>query len=170
MLIFKFSDRQVRVPDRWEEVTVQHFVTEGFLGGNPILLLSVLSGIEPSLLANTTVDLTPKYAKIVQFMIDDPNGWKGDKATEIEILGVMCKIPKNIEMEMFGQKIMMGDSLNRNVDNIFNALPEVLAIYLAPQIYPDDWYRRIEEVSKHILTLPINKVYPIAGFFLTLIK
>ncbi len=170
MIKFKFSDREVRVPTCWDEVTVQHFIAKGFLGGNPIELLSVLSGIEPTLLANTTEDLTAKYAKIVKFMIENPNGWKGDKATDLEVLGVVCKIPKNIEMEMFGQKIMMGDALNRNADNILNALTEVIAIYLAPQIYPDTWFREIEEVSKAILTLPINKVYPIAGFFLTLTK
>jgi len=167
---FRFSDRTVRVPTKWDEVTVAHFITQGFLGGNAIELLSVLSGIDPALLANTTEDLLPKYIKIVEFMLKEPNGWKGDKATSIEVLGVMCKIPKNIEMETFGQKIMMGDILNKGKDDILGTLPAVVAIYLAPQIYPDTWFRQIDEVSKAILSLPINKVYPVAAFFLTLIK
>jgi len=168
MIKFKFENQDILMPTSWEEVTVAHFINEGFLSGNPLKLMSVLSGISVKQLANTTIDLTDKFEKGVKFLKEDPNGWKGngEVPSSLKLLEVECKIPINIEMKMLGQKIMLEQELAKH-KYFYSAMPEAIAIYLGPQIYPDDWYEKIPEIAEAVNLLPIFEVYNIADFFLT---
>jgi len=171
MIKFSFEGKEIEAPTSWDEVTVGHFIKPEFLSGNAIELLSVLSGIAPSKIANTTVDLTEYFKKTVGFLEANPSGWQGtyDKKMRLKLLGVKCDVPKNIEMESFGKKIMLGELMAKS-QFIYTAIPGAIAIYLGDQIYPNDWYKRIDEIAEAVLELPIHKVYPIVSFFLILSK
>jgi len=167
---FIFQEKTIEVPDCWDDVTVEHFINPYFLSGNSIELLSSLSGIPAVKIANTTEDMAPHFEKTVAFIKKDFKGWQGEpKKIKLDLLGVSCVIPKNIELESFGKKIMMGDAIAKH-KFVYQGIPEAIAIYLGEQIYPDDWYTRIDEIKEAVLKLPINKVYNIAAFFLILSK
>jgi len=171
MIKFKIEGNTVECPTKWSEVTVEHFIKPEFLSGNPIHLLSVLSGVSKKKLSSTTEDLTEHFNKTVQFMVNDPKGWQGDddKPIELELMDIKCIIPVNIEAKSFGQKIMFGQAISKSVF-VYDHVPDAIAIYLGEQIFPDDWFDRIDEIKKEVLKLPITKVYRIADFFLTLLK
>ncbi len=169
MITFDFEGQKVKMPTAWNEVTVEHFLKPEFLSGDALQLLSALSDIPMAKLANTTEDLTEKFEQGVKFMKDDPNGWMAGSTKELKILDVNCTIPENIEVERLGQKIMMAQELSKHT-YYYSAIPQVIAIYLSPQIYPEDWYSKIEEVAEKIKQMPITKVYRIADFFLNNIE
>jgi hypothetical protein len=167
MVKFNFDGTKVGCPDRWEEVSVEHFIRPEFLSGNSIKLLAALSGVPASKLANATQDMMPHFEKVVQFLKEDPKGWMGGELPEtFTFLETECTIPRNIEMRSFGQKIMLGQALVAN-SFLYKSIPDAIAIYLGNQIYPDDWFERLEELKDAVLVLPINQVYPVAAFFLS---
>jgi len=166
MINFNFEGVRVSVPTKWAEVTVEHFIKKEFLSGNAIQLLSVLSGIPAIKLANTTKDLTKHFERAVGFIKAEPLGWRKGSKEEVLLMGVECRAPVNLELETFGQKILFGQALLKSTFH-YEAIPEAVAIYLAPQIYPDDWFERIDEVALEVKKLPIRNVWSMADFFLT---
>ena len=171
MIKFSFEDQQISLPTKWSEVTVAMFCAEGYRSGNSVKLLAALSGIEEKQLFNTTKDLTKYFKKASDFIVKNPDGWKGEPTvpTTFTLLDVECKVPKNIELERFGQKVMFGTAVHKH-KYTDEAIPEAIALYLAPQIYPDDWYERIDEVAEAVGELKIIDCYSLASFFLLNIK
>jgi len=170
MIKFTFDETKVILPTAWEEVTVAMFCNPDFLSGDAVKLLSTLSGIEKEKLYNTTEDLTKYLNQVSSFVLKNPNGWMGKELPDmLRVLEVNCTIPKNLELEKFGQKVMFGQAVAKHKDT-YQALPEAIAIYLAPQIYPKDWFEKIDEVAKAINGMKIVHVWRIADFFLTSIN
>jgi len=169
MIYFNFDDTRVGLPESWEEVTVDMFINPLFLAGDSLGLLSALSGIPKEKLANTTEDLNPYFNKCAKFIKANPQGWRGEWDETITILEKTCTIPTDIELKMYGQKVMYGQALTKH-DNIYAAMPEAIAIYLAPQIYGEDWYEKIDELAEEVKKLPITKIFSIADFFLSSIQ
>lgn len=169
MIRFHFDNLSVELPTSWDEVKVHHFIDPLFLSGNPIKLLAALSGVPEKQLANTTEDVTNKFKKVTDFMAADPLGWRGNKDQKrVTIKGKTYDVPENIELKMFGQKIMLGQAIKKS-EFIYGAIPDAFAIYFGPMIYPDDWYEieRQNELKRLVLDMPISQVYPVATFFLT---
>ena len=168
MIKFNFEEQTVEFPESWDEVPVKMFILPEFLSGDAMGMLSALSGVDKGRLCNTTENLDPYLTKAVKFLKTDPMGWKGKKVKTVRILDVTCKVPKNIELEMYGQKVMYSQALARN-DNYYQSMPECVAIYLAPIIFPkeeDKWFDRIEQVTDAIKDMPITEIHPLADFFL----
>jgi len=167
MIKFKFQDQTVSLPEKWSEVTVGIFSNSHFYSGDAIKLLASFSGIEVDKLYNTEVDLTKYLIQISNLVVKDPFGYrsKPDVPITFTLMDVECKVPKDIEMRSFGQKVMFGQVLaKKKYTN--EAIPEAIAIYLAPQIYPDDWYERIEEIAEEVKKLKVVDCYSLADFFL----
>ena len=166
MIKFQFRDKEISAPSQWEEVTVRHFINPHFLARDSIGLLSALSGIDRTVLLNATEDIAETLNKIVSFVALNPNGYMGDVPKEFELMGKKCKVPVDIELKRVGQKIMLQDAMGRH-KFIYQAIPEAVAIYLAPEINDgvfDD--KMIPEVAEHVLGLRIMDVFPVADFFL----
>ena len=167
MVSFNFEDKTVNLPTSWDEVTVAMFINPLFLSGDSLGLLAALADVPAEKLLNTTEDLTPYFDECLKFIKSDPQGWQRGAMTEtLTVLDTVCTIPQNIELERFGQKVMFGQALANNKDNIYNALPTAIAIYLAPQIHPGDWAKRIPEIEAAVLSMSIDRVYSIGIFFL----
>jgi hypothetical protein len=164
--LFNFDGKKVEAPTKWSEVTVGHFVMPEFLSGNSIKLLAALSGIPASKLAQATEEMSPHFKKTVDFLKREPMGWRGGAVPEtLEFMGVTCTVPKNIEMRAFGQKVMLGQAITES-KFIYDKIPTAIAIYFGPQVLPEDWFERMDEIEAEVLKMPIAEVYPIADFFL----
>ena len=149
-------------------MTVGIFTHEKFSAGNSLSLLSALSGIPEEMLANTTEDLGKYFTKCSQFIIKDKNGWRGGEVPEsLTIMDKVCTIPADLNFQLFGQKILLGQAMKKGS---LQAIPDAIAIYLAPQVFGSNWFEadNIAELREEVLKLPINAVYPIADFFLSL--
>ena len=167
MIKFKFEDQTVSLPEKWSEVTVEIFSNPDFYSGNAIYLLSSFSGVPVEKLMNTTKDLTKYLVQISNLIIKDKEGYRGkpDVPITFKLLDVNCKVPTNIELRSFGQKVMYGQALAKcKYSN--EAIPEAIAIYLAPQIFPKDWYERIDEITDAVRQMKIVDCYSLADFFL----
>ena len=53
-----------------------------------------------------------------------------------------------------------------NILGAYNGIVHDRLSYFGPEIYPDDWFERIEEIKTEIMLLPIRNVFAIASFFL----
>lgn len=166
MIRFSFEGTKVELPTEWEEMQVKHFCNPYYIKGQTLGILSALSGIPIKDLANSTKDLQHHFDKAARFIIKKPEGWLVEKPETLTLLGKEIPVPQDIEVAMFGQKIMYQEVLSKNEFNIMLTAPDAIAIYFAPAIYPDDWFERIEEVKEAVLELPIQQVGPIVLFFL----
>ena len=166
MINFKIGEKKVSAPTSWDEVTVKHFINPHFLSGSTIKLLAALTEIKPEELANCTDDLMKKFTKVTKFMKDDPSGWKTDIPSHFTFMDKTMPVPVNIEVKMFGQKIMMQEAIKK-YDNVFESMPDVIAIYFGAELYPADWFDRIDEMREEVLKMPIKEVAAVASFFLT---
>ncbi len=167
---FKHEGKSLHVdaPDRWSEVTVAHFINPHFLSGDSISLLSALSGIERNTLLNSKEDIAGQLMRMVGFLSIDAEGFniKGLPKT-FRLRGVECLVPKDIELERVGQKIMLQDAMVKH-KFIYSAIPEAIAIYLQPSLNEgvfDD--AQLEDLIEEVKLLKIVDVYPIASFFLS---
>ena len=167
MITFKFENKSVAAPDCWEEVTVGHFINPYFLSGDSISLLSSLSGIDRNKLLNTVEDIEGPLTRMVAFIVNDPEGFKGKLTEEFEFRGKKLKVPMDIEVERIGQKILLQDAM-RKYSFIYEAIPDAVAIYLQPElnngVFDDSM---LADMREEILLLKIRDVFPIASFFLT---
>lgn len=77
------------------------------------------------------------------------------------------QIPPNLGAHTLGQKILVHEAMLRG-DNITQALPVALAVYLDPLYHGSDFDReRSIKFEKTILELPVLEAYPAGIFFLT---
>ena len=166
MIAFNFEGKKIEVATKWEEVTVGHYINPHFLSGNAIQLLAALAEIDPLLLANAKKDYSKHFSKVVNFINKDPLGWKRGGTEQLTVMGKTCLIPKDLESQTFGQKIMFGQILSKTTFH-YAVIPEAVAIYIAPQLYPKNWYEKIDEIAAEIKDLPIRDVNNIADFFLS---
>jgi len=173
MINFTFKseegDIKVSAPSSWEEVSVEHFINPLFLSGNSMGLLSALSGIDREVLMNSRADITGQLTRMVEFMAKDPKGYKKQKRSDtITLMGKKCKVPKDIELERVGQKIMFQDVMSKH-KLLYEGIPEAIAIYIIPELHPEGKFddAMIPEVVEEIKKLRIVDVFPIADFFLT---
>ena len=123
MIEFVLEDQTIKLPTAWPEVTISMFTEPAFRSGDPLRLLSALSGVSTDKLANTTKDLTPYFNKVVKFMSAQPNGWRGTLPAAIEIEGTLCTIPQDIELERYGQSLIFGQYIAQHPENVFKAFP-----------------------------------------------
>jgi hypothetical protein len=168
MIAFKFQNATIEAPDSWDEVTVAHFIKPEFLARDAVGLLSALTGIDRSTLLNATDDITEPLNKIVEFYAKDPQGYKSHETENFKFRGKKIKIPKDIELEKLGQKILFGSAMGKH-KFVYEAIPEAVAIYIIPLITSDGSFDDsiIEEVAEEIKLLKIKDVYPVADFFLS---
>lgn len=170
MIKINFEDRVVEAPTSWEEVTVETFINPHFLAGDSISLLSALTGVDRKALMNSTLDIMDKINMMVSFAVDNPHGYRGHVPQTIKLRGQDCKIPKDIELERLGQKIMLQDAIARQ-NFVYQAIPDAIAIYLAPELNGGEFDdAMIPELREEVLKLKLVDVFPVADFFLSSLR
>lgn len=167
MIKFKFNNATIEAPDRWEEVKVEMFCHPYFLARDAVGILSVLTGIDKHVLMNTKEDLVKPLTDMVAFIATDPEGYQKMKRKDVTIDGIKCKIPKDIELERLGQKIMIQAIMGKHT-YLYEGIPEAVAIYLIPQLNDGNFDDAlIEDVAKSVSKLRIIDIFPVADFFLS---
>lgn len=171
MLDIRFEDKTISVPTEWYEITVGYFIKSEFLSRDSIGLICALTGIERSVLLNSTENIMPQLNKMVEFYAKEPEGYKGKLKKYLKFRGKKISIPQDIELERLGQKILFSAALGKYTFP-YQAIPEVIAIYIIPQLTDDGSFddSLIDEVAEEVKLLPITQVYPIADFFLANLK
>ena len=166
MIDFKFSKATISAPSEWKDVTVEMFSHPYFLTRDAVGILSVLTGIEKHVLMNTKEDLEGPLTRMVTFLGENPEGYKNYKIKPIKVNGITCKIPKDIELERLGQKIMLSAVMMKN-KYVYEGIAEAVAIYLVPELNNGEFDdSMIEEVTEQVGKLKIIDVWPVADFFL----
>lgn len=170
MITFRFSNATIEAPDCWEDVTVGHFIKPEFLARNSVGLLSALTGIPEKTLLNTKEDLTEPMNDMIKFYAEDPKGYRGG-TEKFKFRGKELSIPKDIELERLGQKILFGIAMAKH-QFVYQAIPEAVAIYIIPLLTEDGDFDdgMIDEVAEEVKSLRIMDVYPVADFFLSSFK
>ena len=172
MIKFKFKGLEggtihVNAPDCWEDVLVKHFVNPDFLARDSISLLSSLSGIDRNTLLNSKEDIAGQLIRMVGFISIDKNGFNiKEKPERFKLMGVDCLVPKDIELERVGQKILFQDAMVKH-KFIYQGIPEAIAIYLAPELNNGEFDdSKLPEIIEAVMGLRLVDVFPIADFFL----
>ena len=166
MIKFKFNNATIEAPTEWHEVSVEMFCHPYFLTRDAMGMLSALTGIEKHVLMNTKEDLEESLLKMIRFIAEQPEGYRTAKPKTIVVSGIKCKIPKDIELERLGQKIMLQAAMGKH-QYIYQAIPEAVAIYLIPELNNGEFDdTMIDDVIEQVKKLRIVDVFPVADFFL----
>ena len=170
-LKIKFENATLEVPNSWDEVKVGHFIKPEFLTGDVVGLLAVLVGVEKHELMNSTENIEQDLYKMAQFYIDNPVGYRENKMKPFKINGKTITIPKDIELERLGQRILFASVMGK-YKFAYEAIPEAVAIYLIPSLTEDGSFddSMIDQVAEAIKEARIVDVFPVADFFLNSLR
>ena len=172
------------MPENWHEVTTQQYIrlrTE--YAGDTAHLLEILSGNPRSSWMAQDV----KFVEDVLILVS----WIGEKQIEfdklkipeqLEINGHQIKIPKDLGMETFGQKMLVDNKLRAFMEDQMNSkrpdvakrfasiglIDYIAAVYLCRWIVGKEKFDAgdVELALLHVRNTPAYLIYPIAGFFL----
>lgn len=183
----KKKSYKLKCPGNWNEVTVKQFIGLEFWDGKDVLqLLSILTGLDVDIIANSDSSTKDKIGEVVAFIYDNPpdfnklkrkkyiiiggkpatcRHWIFWKKTKI-IGGTKVKMPTSLEMETYGQTIMVEQILNNDKDKeVKGMISEIMAIYVQPKLDGKFIESRVEEIKPIIDEMPIIIVYPHCFFF-----
>ena len=161
------KDHNVFCPSSWDEVTVKQFIGLEFWDGKDVLqLLSILTGLDYNIIANSNKDTANKIADIVSFIFDNPPNFnKLERKADIKINGKTIKMPTSLEMETYGQAILVQKIINDKDQDPKALISEITAIYVQKQLDGQFLEERIKEVKAIIDNMPILIIYPHCFFF-----
>ena len=94
------------LPSSWNDLTVKQF-TDLNNDLNQLELLSSLSGLNLSFIENSNTDLTPAIEYLNKMFSKAPPNLVNQKRKNITFEGKIIKPPKNLNLALFGQKIMI---------------------------------------------------------------
>jgi len=155
------------LPSKWEEVTVKQFIDlEGSKGtDNPTKLLSILSGIPLPKIMDTKTNLQIQINEALNFITLNPPEWKMLSLRDVYLFkGQFYNVPKDLELETFGQKILLQNKLNAT-DNPITVIAYAIAIYMQKVIDGRFDENKANKLEKEVLQMRITEVYPLAIFF-----
>ncbi len=175
MIPVKIQGTTYEVPGGWDEVTVRQFLklidARKEAPSNPALVLSILTGLEYSLLINTRGrDIESNVLAYLKFLGEDVGPEKFTLPDTIEIAGKRYPVPTKLEAETWGQKITAQMIINagaeRNVPLVTIAA-ELVGVYLQPVVDgPTFDDKKAEKVAEMVRDSKLAEVWPVAAFFL----
>ncbi|RCH53936.1 hypothetical protein DJ568_15465 [Mucilaginibacter hurinus] len=171
----KIAERSAELPTSWADITLGQAIALSQFDGNrkgaKMELLSIITGLP----VNEVKALSEwEHFEDCLAFITEPADLSGfaipDKVT---IDGRAYKVPVNLKIETYGQKIAL-EELLRNAEpgpdgdvNIVPMMAEALAIYFYPIITGEPFRdERVEDFVQLMHQLPVKYAYPVAGFFL----
>lgn len=138
-------------------------------------LLSLLSGVEETLLQQAPHDLAEAVAPYLQFLSDDPAFEVLPVPKRLTLPGYpAADIPANLNAMTYGQKIAIADELSEMEEqgtavNFLSAAPVLLPVLLYPHITgkPFADIADTKVLWTQIEGLPATQTLPLAAFFLS---
>jgi len=192
-ITYRGQTTKEKMPSSWDEMTVKNFIDlEGSKGNtaNPTELLSILSGVPLPKIMDTRTNLQIQIDEALNFITFNPPNWKElslrdrykFKSIDYHVpngINFIQKIvrfflglfkykfhmrPNDLELETFGQKIMLQNKLNAT-DNPIEVIAYAIAIYMQKVIDGRFDEKRAEILEKEVMQMRITEVYPLAIFF-----
>lgn len=173
--LFKLGKEKFSIPNSWDEVSTDLFFRLAKCDKSDyIALLSVLSGIEYKKISQAReTDLDEILAPHLAWT-NEQIDWEGMKSpTHINVRLKTLKVPTNLELESFGQKIVLEDKLRECITgskgevNLAELIPYAFSVYFCSKYYEKDFSKvLVNQFLRLTMDMPIMTVYPIGSFFL----
>ncbi len=180
MIPFKATDSEgetfmINVPDSWDELSFRMYHQMGLNKdklNDPITLLSILSGKDYGYIYSFPVEeLYAKVSPYLEFLSTPLNIDEQKMPDEILIDDVLVKIPKDLKVKTYGQKLMASQIVKRIYNEkvtMMASLPALCAIYLSAEYYKGKFDSdKVSEFEELLWDQPAKDVYSIGSFFLT---
>lgn len=178
---FKLGKHKFTVPNSWDECSTNlFFELAGADHSDYIEMIAILSGLPRSVISQSRqLDLDTILDPHLTWMGEQIN-WKKIKPPKEIYFGIKTlKVPTDLDLETFGQKLVMDSIIDENtktkgkgkgkqsVVNLSKLIPAAFAVYFAAKYYEKDFERElVDEFLPIVGELPIMTVYPIGSFFL----
>lgn len=156
----------------WSNITLEQYQEVIAISGTDLPefnkeleLVCYLFNLPKDEVLNMSIDTFKDYSKKIGFLTT-PH--EGDMIKEFEINGVTYQVGWELQKKTAGQFIDLSE-LTKVPDTINDNLHKILAVICIPKgsKYNGDITDRAELFKKH---LTMDKVFPISGFFLTVLK
>lgn len=151
------------LPETWREIKVKHFI--GMNSNlNEFELISLLSGIDRSILENTETSMEPAIVRMNQLFNQPPPELEKLERKTLTMDGKKIVFPKSINFTRYGQKSMVKNLIQEN-EKLEQIVPDVFAIYAQPIIDGRFNSERIDAIKHDVENMPIMSVFPHVLFF-----
>lgn len=166
MYILTINKQKYYLKTAWEELTCNEFFK--LLNSQTTAeKISALSGCDIEILKQITPAQATDLELFIKFTATDLDIFALSVPKEIEILKKKIKIPQQIELETWGQKLIIEEELKKYKDKplheIFTFIP---AVYLAPYYFDKKFNEsQITELEPILKDMLLIEVFPIANFF-----
>ena len=174
---FKLGKHKLTVPNSWDECSTNLFFELAAADHSDYIeMIAILSGLPRSIISKSRqLDLDTILDPHLVWMGEKIN-WKDIKPPKEIYFGIKTiKVPTDLELESFGQKVVMDSIIEECTEtegdkdkiNLSKLIPAAFAVYFAHKYYDKDFDRDlVDEFLPIVGELPIMTVYPIGAFFL----
>ena len=176
----KIGEKICKIPLSWDDINLRQYMKLiTFDNYNDVKFLSIMLDVsEEEIKESEIADLDLIVYPLLGWYADDKADDFGKRMSsglrikEVTISGKVVKVPEDIRMKTFGQKISCEQSLESNQKNPLLAIPDIIAIYLYPEFSEEkyDYEKSLIFRDEYILLMPIKYAYPIGRFFLMTLK
>ena len=162
--------KQYFLPENWSEITLKHLINlELWRGDNtdPVGLLACFLDIDPEILANSKSNLWKELLTVFSYVFTPPKWHNLKKKDKILMDGKYIHVPKQLELERFGQKVLSLQYMVNVKDESdqIKAIPDILTVYFQP-LYDGKFSRlRLDYVKNIVMNIPAIDAVPIGRFF-----
>ena len=110
---------------------------------------------------------TPLYS-VLNFVHTEQINWNKLKVPKsIRLDGIQCKVPRNLGLQMFAQKVFSVNLLADDTRTDNEKMLRILAIYFQPLIDGKWITERLDHIENHCRYINAKEAFPIANFFLS---
>ena len=156
------------LPENWLEIKLKHLINLELWQGDssdPVGLLACFLQIDPDIIGNSKKDYWTELLTLLNFVFNAPK-WHNLKIPDTVFLdNRSIKVPKRLEMERFGQKVVCLQYMASMKQDNIALIPDVMAVYFQPLIDGKFNRNRIEYVKRLIMDMPAIEAVPIGRFF-----
>lgn len=159
------------IAERYDELTLSQLIAiERNESTDPLQVFAILTGMDVAFIDNQSEQLENTLFDIVAPLFTTRMDMDALKPpTHLLIDGTLVKVPKPAKLTL-GQNIMFMTLLERAKD-LYEAIPEALAIFFQPELDGDKFDRhRVEATKKKLLRSQGLEALAVFGFFLTNVK
>ena len=167
----KKGSKPCTCPESWDEVNIGQLIRfEAWKKskGDTIGLLAAFTYLPESDLSESKGNQfwTPLYS-VLNFVYTEPMDWSKLKMPKsISIDGSLCKIPRNLGLEMFAQKVHALNLITDESKTDDEKILRIMAIYFQPLVDGKWNHDRIDHIENICRYMNAKEAFPIGDFFL----
>ena len=167
MIYFKVGKKRYEMPSAWQEVTVRTFERMAVFENDysdKYGMLAALANIDKDELLNAKEHLGTMVTEGLRLLSDEQQLLdKIPHKAFFSYKGEAYKVPKDLEGELFGQKVELQTKLMN--EEPAGLIAFAVALYMQPIIDKKFDEARVKVLAEEFRDLPIIDLYPLANFF-----